>query len=465
VGILDFLAKLGLLVPSTPRPRRKQTLGRRLLYTFIVAVIFVILGSIPIYGIEHAGRLPVSPIVSVVLAMRQGTLAQLGIGPIVTAGLVLQILVGARLIKLDLTNPEDRKTFTLASKGLAVIFAGIEAAGFVLSGMYWTTPSLIPLWVKAAVFLQLVWGSIVIIMLDEAVQKGWGLGSGVSLFILIGVAQTFFNDLFSFMKAVPPYMPYSGHEEVFGLIPYIAYSLMNGTVNWWYVGVVRMAYGYPSILGLVVTVVILAILTYLTVSRIQVPITSPRLRGIRTRIPLQLLYVTNIPVLLTSILLSDIMLFSALAQRVIGYQMALTIRRFVISPTLFTFVYDPIRAAVYTAVFLGLSILFGILWIEIAGLNPEAQAENLIKSGLEIPGMRRNPKILANYLARYIYPLTIFSSIVVAIIALVGNILGTYGTGVGLLLAIGILYNYYQLMIYERTLEMYPALKRFLGEE
>ncbi len=465
MGILNFLAKLGLLVPSTPRPRKKQTLGRRLLYTFIVAVIFVVLGSIPIYGIEHAGRLPVSPIVSVVLAMRQGTLAQLGIGPIVTAGLVLQILVGAKLIKLDLTNPEDRKTFTLASKGLAIIFAGVEAAGFVLSGMYWTTPSMVPPWIKAAVFLQLVWGSILIIMLDEAVQKGWGLGSGVSLFILIGVAQTFFNDLFSFMKAVPPYMPFSGHKEVFGLIPYIVYSAASGGVNWWYVFVVRMAYGYPSILGLIVTVVIVSILTYLTVSRIQVPITSPRLRGIRTRIPLQLLYVTNIPVLLTSILLSDIMLFSALAQRVIGYQTAMAIRRFVVSPTLFTFVYDPIRAAVYTAIFLGLSILFGILWIEIAGLSPEAQAENLIKSGLEIPGMRRNPKILANYLARYIYPLTVFSSIVVAVIALIGNILGTYGTGVGLLLAIGILYNYYQLMIYERTLEMYPALKRFLGEE
>jgi len=465
VGILDFLAKLGLAIPSTPRPRRKQTLGRRLLYTFFVAAIFVVLGSVPIYGIEHAGRLPLSPVVSVVLAMRQGTLAQLGIGPIVTAGLVLQILVGAKFLKLDLTNPEDRKKFTLASKGLAIIFAGVEAAGFVLSGMYWTNPALVPLWIKALVFAQLVWGSILIIMLDEAVQKGWGLGSGVSLFILLGVAQTFFNDLFSFMKAVPPYLPYTSHREVFGLIPYIVYSAINGTINWWYVFAERMAYGYPSILGFIVTIVIIVILTYLTVSRIQVPITSPRLRGIRTRIPLQLLYVTNIPVLLTSILLSDIMLFATLAQGAIGYQTALMIRRFLSPPVVFAFIYEPIRALVYTALFLGLSILFGLIWIEIAGLNPEAQAENLVKSGLEIPGMRRNPKILANYLARYIYPLTVFSSIVVAVIALVGNVLGTYGTGTGLLLAIGILYNYYQLMIYERTLQMYPALKRFLGEE
>ena len=466
MGILDVLAKLGLLIPSAPRPRRRPTLGKRLFYTLLVAIVFIALGSTPLYGIEHPGRIPgLSPVVSVVLAMRQGTLAQLGIGPVVTAGLVLQILVGAKFLRLDLSNPEDRKKFTLASKGLAIIFSVLEAAGFVLSGLYWTNPAAVPAWIKGLVFAQLVWGAIVIIMLDEAVQKGWGLGSGVSLFILLGVARVFFNDLFSFMKTRPPFAPYVTKEEIFGLIPYIAYSVSHGNFDFWYVFATRMMYGYPTIVGFIVTIIIVTILVYLTVSKINVPITSPRLRGIRTRIPLQLLYVTNIPVLLTAILLSDIMLFTSLAQGVIGYNTARLIRWYLTAPTIFSFVYFPLRAFIYSAIFLGLSIAFGLIWIEIAGLNPEAQAENLIKSGLEIPGMRRNPKILAHYLARYIYPLTIFSSIVVAVIALVGNVFRTFGTGTGLLLAVGILYNYYQIMIYERTLQMYPALKRFLGEE
>jgi preprotein translocase subunit SecY len=140
------------------------------------------------------------------------------------------------------------------------------------------------------------------------------------------------------------------------------------------------------------------------------------------------------------------------------------VRMFLSSPSLARIIYDPLRSIGYIALFLLLCIGFGILWVEIAGLNPEAQADNLIKADLNIPGMRRSTKVLSSYLARYIYPLTIFSSIAVAIIAIVGDIFGTFGSGTGLLLAIGILYNFYQILVYERTLEMYPLLKKFLGE-
>ena len=128
-------------------------------------------------------------------------------------------------------------------------------------------------------------------------------------------------------------------------------------------------------------------------------------------------------------------------------------------------VYDPLRVLIYAIIWGGLAILFGLLWVEIAGLSPAQQAENLIKSGLEVPGIRRNVKILERMLAKYIYPLTILSSIIVAAIAIVANILGAYGSGTGLLLAVGIIYQYYMMIAYERTLEAYPMLKRLLGEE
>ncbi len=463
MGVLDALAKIGLAIPSAPRPTQRVPLGKRLVFTALVAIVYVALASTPLYGIETAGlTIPLSPIVSVVLAMRRGTLAQLGIGPIVTAGLILQILVGAKLINLDLTDPESRKKFTLASKGLAVLLCFVEAAGFVLSGIYWYNPAKVPLYIKLIVLLQLIWGALIIIMLDEAVQKGWGLGSGISLFILVGVAQTFFLDLLSPFEASSLRLP--EHKEIFGIIPYTIHSALVGKLDPWYVFIGRSILGYPTYMGLAATLIIITVLVYLTSSRINVPITSPRLRGIRTRIPLQLLYVTNIPVLLTAILISDINLFINLAQGALGVETVQLIRSFLVPPSLYSFVYRPLQSIVYSVIFVGLAISFGLIWIEVAGLNPEAQAENLIRAGLEIPGIRRNPKLLAMYLARYIYPLTLFSSILVAVLALVGDIFGTYGTGTGLLLAVGILYNYYQMMVYERTLEMYPALKRLLGE-
>ncbi|MEM4799067.1 MAG: preprotein translocase subunit SecY, partial [Sulfolobales archaeon] len=105
-----------------------------------------------------------------------------------------------------------------------------------------------------------------------------------------------------------------------------------------------------------------------------------------------------------------------------------------------------------------------LMWIEVAGLNPSGQAERLIQSGLEIPGLRRNPKILEAMLARYIYPLTILSSLIVVAIVIVADIFMTYGTGVGILLAIGIVEQFYTIIVYERALEAYPILKRILGE-
>jgi len=457
LGVIEVLAKLGLVIPSAPRPVRKVSLGKRLLFTMLVAIAYVMLASTKLYGIQMAGRGAISPIISIILAMQSGTFAQLGIGPIVTAGLILQILVGAKIIDIDLNDPEARKNFTLASKGLGIILAIVEATGFVVSGVYWYVPQAVPIWVKVAVVAQLIWGGIIIIMLDEAVQKGWGLGSGVSLFILIGVAWRFFGDLLT------PHPIQSG-GEVYGLIPYIVNSVRSNTLNFWYIFVERLAMGYPTIVGFLTSLFLIAILSYLNAARINVPIVISRYGGIKTKVPLQLLYVTNIPVLLTGILISDIILFLSLLQNYIGVNTVNNIRQYLSPPTLYSFVYRPWQAITYTVMFMVLCILFGLLWVEIAGLNPEAQAENLVKSGLEIPGMRRNPRVLASYLARYIYPLTVFSSLAVAIISLVGDIFGSYGTGTGILLAVGIVYNYYQLLVYERTLEMYPMLSRLLGE-
>ncbi len=454
MGIIEIFAKIGLIVPSAPRPVKRPSLGRRLIYTGLAVLAYILLSSTPLYGIERSGQLQFSPIIAIVLAMTAGTLAQLGIGPIVTGSLILQILVGAKIINLDLNDPEARKNFTLASKGLGIILAVAEALGFVISGIYWNFPQTVSIWTKLLVFVQLLWGSIIIIMIDEAVQKGWGLGSGVSLFILIGVAQRIFSELLS---------PYSIQGQVIGLIPYIVNTFRNRTFSIYDFVIGRLMLGLPTLTGLIVTIVLIIIITYLTVAKINIPIVLTRYGGIRSRVPLQLLYVTNIPVLLTSILISDIILVLTLLRNVVNIDVD-SIRVYLSSPTLYHFIIRPLPAIVYTILFFGLCILFGILWIEIGGLNPEAQAENLVKAGLDIPGMRRSTKILATYLARYIYPLTIFSSIIVAVIALVGDIFGSFGTGTGILLAVGIVYNYYQILAYERTIEMYPLLRRLVGE-
>lgn len=452
---LDALAKISVIVPTAPRPVKRPSLVKRLLFTFLAAIVYIILSSTPLYGVQTAGRIHGPPILSIILAMNWGTLAQLGIGPIVTASLILQILAGAKIVSVDLSNSEDREKFTLASKGLAVLLAAVEAAAFVIGGVYWYIPQAVPWWVKVAVFAQLFWGGVVIMMMDEVVQKGWGMGSGVSLFILVGVAQRFFTELLG-----PATVEAGG--EIYGLIPYIINAARLGNLDVHYILVGRMLHNYPALVGLITSVALVAVLAYLNVARINVPIVLGRYGGLRSKVPLQLLYVTNIPVLLTSILISNVILMLNLLREYLGVEAVTAAITYLSPPNIFTFQYYPLQAVIYIVLFFCLCIAFGLLWVELAGLSPEAQAENLVKAGLEVPGMRRSTKVLASYLSKYVYSLTIFSSIVVALVSLVGDIFGCYGTGVGLLLATGIVYNYYQMLIYERSLEMYPLLRRFV---
>jgi preprotein translocase subunit SecY len=121
-----------------------------------------------------------------------------------------------------------------------------------------------------------------------------------------------------------------------------------------------------------------------------------------------------------------------------------------------------LHTLVFAISWLILGLVFGFIWVEIAGLSPRQQAENLIKSGMELPGIRRNVKLLEKILARYIYPLTVISSLLVAGIAIIADIFGAYGTGSGLVLLVGIVYNFYEALVYERTLEMYPMLQSLI---
>ncbi|MFN3268776.1 MAG: preprotein translocase subunit SecY, partial [Zestosphaera sp.] len=108
MGALSWLARIGEYVPSTPKPARKPELGKRLLYTFLVLLVFYIMSStyaFPLSAYPHIQGIQLPTLISVIFASQSGSLTQLGIGPLVTAGLIIQILVGAKLIDLDLTDP------------------------------------------------------------------------------------------------------------------------------------------------------------------------------------------------------------------------------------------------------------------------------------------------------------------------------------------------------------------------
>ncbi len=457
MGVLEALAALSRYIPSVEKPARRPPLPTRLAWTGLIIVLYLIMTEIPLYGTIKGGveREFTVTLYNLLLGTNIGSLMTLGIGPMVTAGIILQVLVGGGFLKLDLTKPSDRRLFMDAQRTLTLVLAVAEASAYAAGCAFWRTlgggfagcPA--TMFDRVIVVVQLMFATLIIMWFDELTQKGWGIGSALSMIIVAGVAKGMFWYLAGINRV----------ED--GYYGWLTHLILTGDP-----AVLR--YGLPDMVGFIATIATVMLLVYLQAMKVFIPVTSPRYGGIRTRIPLNFIYVTNIPILFVAILVADIQLLASMAASIAGPTHPVTVAiatfyEYVRPPHgVLDAVSNPLRLLTFTIAWLLLSLAFGFIWVEIAGLNPKKQAENLIKSGLEVPGIRRNPRILESLLARYIYPLTIISSLIVGGIAVIASVLGAYGSGSGLILLVGILQNFYTILTYERTLEMYPLLRRIV---
>merc|ERR1719316_636373 len=125
----------------------------------------------------------------VILASNRGTLMELGISPIVTSGMVMQLLAGSKLIEVDQSLKEDRVLFSGAQKLFGMIITIGEAVAYVVSGMYGDISEL-GAGNAILIIMQLFIAGVIVIILDELLQKGYGFANGISLFIATNICET-----------------------------------------------------------------------------------------------------------------------------------------------------------------------------------------------------------------------------------------------------------------------------------
>jgi protein transport protein SEC61 subunit alpha len=78
--------------------------------------IFLVCSQIPLYGIMSSDSSDPLYWMRVIFASNRGTLMELGITPIVTSGMIMQLLAGANIIEVDYSLKEDRALFGGAQK-------------------------------------------------------------------------------------------------------------------------------------------------------------------------------------------------------------------------------------------------------------------------------------------------------------------------------------------------------------
>ena len=468
VNFREIVKKVQVYVPQVPKPKKKLSLTERFLWSGIALLLYLIMGQIPLYGAPTSIFDPFA-FARVIFASQQGTLIELGIGPIVTAGLLMQLLKGSEIIKMDFKNPDDRALFTSATKIVTIIVIIVEGS------LYGSSVYQVPANIGIVIIGQLIAASYVVMILDELVQKGWGLGSGISLFILAGVAQGILWSTFSPLPA--------GDGFSIGVIPFIMESVSSGAAN--FMDIMFRAGQLPSLFVFILTAGIILLLVYTQGTRIEIPIVSSKYRGFTAVYPIKLMYVSNIPVILASALTANAVF---LAQMFWANYNPLNDRPFFnwiaqFDPTnpstpIGGFVYylipprgldlaalDPGKAILYIAILTAIVVVFGRLWVELGGLSAKAAARNLLDANVQVPGFRKAESSVELLLQRYIPSVTFLGSFFLGLLAGVSDVLGVFGTGIGLLLSVDISINYYNLLVKERVETLMPKLGALLGRK
>ena len=209
----------------------------------------------------------------VILASNKGTLMELGISPIITSGMIMQLLAGAKIIEVNQSSKEDRELFQAAQKLFGLIITFGEALAYLLSGMYGEVSELGAV-NSILILLQLFTAGVVVILLDELLQKGYGLGSGISLFIATNICENILWKCFS-----PITIRTDQGTEFEGAVIALFHFLLTKSNKVYALQYAFYRQNAPNLSNLLATIMIVLVIIYFQVSYPPLP-WSPSLVGV-----------------------------------------------------------------------------------------------------------------------------------------------------------------------------------------
>jgi protein transport protein SEC61 subunit alpha len=450
------------IIPEVQKPEKNVTFKEKMLWTGLTLFIFLVCSQIPLYGIVSSGSADPLYWMRVILASNRGTLMELGISPIVTSSLVMQLLGGAKIISVG-DDEHSQNCMKALEKLVGMIITLGQGAAYIFSGMYGDIRELG--WGNASLILvQLFFAGVIVLCLDEMLQKGYGLGSGISLFIATNICETIIWKTFS-----PHSVNYGRGVEYEGSIIALLYLLMNRNDK---VRALKEAFyrpNLPNLTNLLATIFVFAVVIYFQGFRVDIPIKNQRVRGQTTTYPIKLFYTSNIPIILQTTLVSNLFFFSQLLFRrfptniIIGLLGTWDISEhgqsfpsggfcyYISPPSSFSDMFvDPIHFIFYIVFVLGTCAFFSKTWIEVSGSSPKDVAKQLFDQNMVIVGHRSSEAATLTYLKRYIPTAAAFGGLCIGTLSIVADFMGAIGSGTGILLAVSIIYQYYEQFVKEQ---------------
>ena len=478
---MDFTKIFGF-IPEVKNPEEKKlSFNVKLKWTLVVLVLYFILANIPLFGLS-SNSLEQFKYLAVILGTSFGSIISLGIGPIVMASVILQLLTGSGILNIDTTTTEGKKFFQGVQRILTFFFIIFEALIYVLMNAFQAQEGFTVLLIT-----QLVIGGLAIYYMDDLMTK-WGFGSGISLFIGAGASWQLVTSALQFID-----------QQGQNCLLDFSNTMCSGKL---FVIIQAVVNRYPteliSALGaIIVTVLIFMLVVWAQSLKVEVPLSYGRLRGYSVKWPLSFFYASVVPVILTAALIVSFQVFAGVIDTAaapcllddtsgcIGFAkfasyfqwmghfsggqaisglafwmgssnlLELTIRGGFLPRYI-------LQGLTHTLIYMFLSTIFAVFWVKTSGMDARAQAHKIAASGLQVAGFRQDERVLESILERYVMPLTVMGGMAIGLLASITNLMGALISGTAILLVIMIFYQFYQNIAQQHESDMNPAFRKFM---
>lgn len=472
-------------IPEIKSPEEKKLgFGEKFKWTVIVLISFFVLANIPLFGLSQ-NALSRFEYLAIVLGTQFGSIISLGVGPIVLASIILQLLKGSGILNIDTNNPEGRKFFQGLQKILVLFFIVFESFVYVFMQGLQASPGL-----EGLVIFQLILGGLAIFYMDELTSK-WGFGSGVSLFIAAGVSWRLITSAFQFVNQQGKncLVNFAGDAAIpcSGKILVLIQSVLTR----------QQVELISSAAAIAVTVGIFLLVVWAQSLKVEIPLSFGRIRGYGVKWPLKFFYASVIPVILTAALVANVQLFGGMLENAaqpclsgtgecvgsakiaswftwLGHfvqgQAVSGLAFWVSSTNILDLIirggFLPryiLQSLTHILFFMTFSTIFAVFWVKTSGMDAKSQAKQISSSGLQIAGFRQDERVLESILDRYIMPLTVMGGLAIGFLASVTNLMGALVSGTAILLVIMIVNQLSQDIMQKHSTEINPSLKKFIS--
>lgn len=452
--VIDNLKPFLAFVPEVKDARHKIVFQERIVWTLCVLVLFLICSRVPLYGMMSIGDSDPLYWMRLILASNRGSLTELGITPTVTSSMVMQMLIGSKLIDVSMDIPSDRALVNGVQKLLAMVIALGQALVSVWSGVY-GPPQQMGHTVMFLLVSQLMIASMITTLLDDIISKGYGIGSGISLFIATNICEGIIWKCFS-----PTTLNTGRGIEFEGAIISLFHLMMTRQNK---LGALKHAFfrrSLPNMSNVFSTIMILLTVVYLQGFRYDVKLKSLVNRGETASLPIRLFYTSSMPITLFSAFASNFFFLSQLLYRkwpsnflvkMLGvwggagsshYFEATGGFAYYISPphSWSKAIGSPLHLIIYIAILLVSCGFLSRLWCETSGSSSKHILRHLKERNYVLAArqsMRNN-----NDLSDAIFIACVLGGMLIGLLSVVADLFGAIGSGTGILIAVTIIYQY-----------------------